>query len=121
MVVKIGSSFVRLAYIRTHNNAHYNSEYFDTSRAVVIPLRITNDEAGSAAEGFAIQCAKDLGIGVNDRQEKVGSFGRHTKRGDVGWTEKDPGLLYVNTLPFSRGLPQHPCVLLPPQRQLLRR
>ena len=93
-VGKVGSSFERLAYDRSHSS-QYPPDSFDRNLAVVVPMRLSNDTVGADAEGYAIEHMRSLSISVNIRNESDGSFGRNAKRGDVGWTESDPGTLYI--------------------------
>ena len=92
---KIGTCFLRLRYTRTNNQSHYDKDYFDNDNAKILISGITSDNEGGAIEGFAIAYGKHIGISVNVRNERPGSFGRNPERGDVGFTGEDPGCLYA--------------------------
>eukprot|EP00562_Extubocellulus_spinifer_P004459 CAMPEP_0178530890 /NCGR_PEP_ID=MMETSP0696-20121128/33132_1 /TAXON_ID=265572 /ORGANISM="Extubocellulus spinifer, Strain CCMP396" /LENGTH=245 /DNA_ID=CAMNT_0020162751 /DNA_START=575 /DNA_END=1310 /DNA_ORIENTATION=- len=100
-VVKFGSAYYRQVRTRTKNQAHYSREYFDNDRTEVFQLKFTNDTVGAEAEGYAIEYAQSIGISVNDRSEKAGSFSRNPKRGDVGFTIEDPGVIYFVPTSYS--------------------
>ena len=100
-VVKIGSAYDSQVRTRTRNQAHYSKEYFDNDRAEVFQMKFTNDIVGAEAEGYAIEYARSICISVNDRTEKAGSFSRNPKRGDLGFTTEDPGVIYLNPTHYS--------------------
>ena len=100
-VWKFGSCYLRQTFTQTYNQSHYNKDYFDNDNAKILISGITSDKEGGAIEGFAIAYGKHIGISVNVRNERPGSFGRNPKRGDVGFTVEDHGCLYAIPTRFA--------------------
>ena len=74
---KFGTCYQRRSYTRTHDQCHYSRDYFDNDNAKILINGITSDKEGGAIEGFAIAYGKHIGISVNVRNERPGSFGRN--------------------------------------------
>ena len=70
--MKSGSCFADLAGRRALNKVHYDEEYFDIDKAIVVPVLFDNDNDGAAMESEA----NNLEMMVNIRRNEAGHGAR---------------------------------------------